>query len=167
MGSIIVTIDANPYKLKEHCVYKLNAVGGKMFNFRSGRKPVHPVIECTNPCWVTWKDKEFLVPTGTYRLNDVLFTEGFNDLYLNSYKLWFVRWVDLTNKKLTWNDLKGKRWDDIQRLGGDASDAPRSWSELFDKTWDDLKAKTWDQLDFGRNSLPESTVYIKYDWEDL
>lgn len=167
LGSIVVTIDADPYKLKEHCVYRLNAVGGKMFNFKSGRKPVHPIIECSSPCWITWKDHETFIPIGTYRLNDVVFTEGFNELYINSYKLWFVRWVDLKNKNLTWNDLKGKRWDDIQRLGGDASDAPRSWSELFDKTWDDLKAKTWDQLDFGRNSLPESTVYIKYDWEDL
>ncbi len=70
-------------------------------------------------------------------------------------------------QQLTWNDLFSKRWDDIQRMGGDVSDAPQSWSELFDKTWGSLSKKTWDQLNFGRKQLPESTVYLTYDWEDL
>lgn len=167
LGSIVVSIEADPYKLKEHCVYRLNATGGKMYSFQSGRRPVHPVIECSEPCWITWKDKESLIPAGTYRLNDVLFTEGFNDIYINSYKLWFVRWADLKNKKLTWNDLKDKRWDEIQKMGGDVDDAPQSWSELFNKSWSELKSKTWDQLNYGRKDLPETVVYLSYDWEDL
>lgn len=167
LGQFKITIDANPYKLKEHCAYRLNATGGKLYRFESGRRPVHPTVECTQPTWFTWNGKEQLVPAGTYRLNDVVFTNGINELYVNSYKLWFVRWADLKNKQLTWNDLLDKRWDDIQRMGGDVEDAPQSWSELFDKTWDSLSEKSWDQLNFGRKQLPESIVYLTYDWEDL
>ena len=167
LGQFKITVDANPYKLKEHCAYRLNATGGKLYRFESGRRPVHPTVECSQPTWFTWNGKEQLVPAGTYRLNDVIFTDGINELYVNSYKLWFVRWADLKNKQLTWNDLLGKRWDDIQRMGGDVEDAPQSWNELFDKTWDSLSEKSWDQLNFGRKQLPESTVYLTYDWEDL
>lgn len=167
LGQFKITVDANPYKLKEHCAYRLNATGGKLFRFESGRRPVHPTVECTQPTWFTWNGKEQLVPAGTYRLNDIVFNDGINELYVNSYKLWFVRWADLKNKQLTWNDLLEKRWDDIQRMGGDVEDAPQSWSELFDKTWDSLSEKSWDQLNFGRKQLPESIVYLTYDWEDL
>lgn len=167
LGQFKIKVDANPYKLKEHCAYRLNATGGKLYRFESGRRPVHPTVECTQPTWFTWNGKEQLVPAGTYRLNDVVFTDGINELYVNSYKLWFVRWADLKNKRLTWNDLLSKRWDDIQRMGGDVADAPQSWGELFDKSWDSLSEKTWDQLNFGRKKLPESTVYLTYDWEDL
>lgn len=167
LGQFKVTVDANPYKLKEHRAYRLNATGGKLYRFESGRRPVHPTVECTQPTWFAWNGKEQFVPAGTYRLNDVVFTNGINELYVNSYKLWFVRWADLKNKQLTWNDLLEKRWDDIQRMGGDVSDAPQSWSELFDKTWDSLSEKSWDQLNFGRKQLPESVVYLTYDWEDL
>lgn len=167
LGQFKIKVDADPYKLKEHCAYRLNATGGKLYRFKSGRRPVHPTVECTQPTWFTWNGKEQLVPAGTYRLNDVVFTEGINELYVNSYKLWFVRWADLKNKQLTWNDLLDKRWDDIQRMGGDVEDAPQSWSELFDKDWDSLSEKTWDQLNFGRKQLPESIVYLTYDWEDL
>lgn len=167
LGRFKITVDANPYKLKEHCSYRLNATGGKLYRFESGRRPVHPTVECTQPTWFTWNGKEQLVPAGTYRLNDIVFRDGINELYINSYKLWFVRWADLKNKQLTWNDLAGKRWDDIQRMGGDVSDAPQSWNELFDKSWDSLSEKTWDQLNFGRKKLPESIVYLTYDWEDL
>ena len=167
LGQFKIKVDANPYKLKEHCAYRLNATGGKLYRFESGRRPVHPTVECTQPTWFTWNGKEQLVPAGTYRLNDIVFTNGLNELYVNSYKLWFVRWADLKNQQLTWNDLIDKRWDDIQRIGGDVEDAPRSWSELFDKTWDSLSGKTWDQLNFGRKQLPESIVYLTYDWEDL
>ena len=167
LGQFKIKVDANPYKLKEKCVYRLNATGGKLYNFQSGRRPVHPIIECSQPTWITWKKKEHLIPTGTYRLNDVLFTNGINKLYVNSYRLHFVRWADLANKNLTWNDLLEKRWDDIQRMGGDMADAPQSWRELFDKDWDSLASKTWDQLNFGRKELPESVVYLTYNWEDL
>nr|DAH24459.1 MAG TPA: distal tail protein [Bacteriophage sp.] len=167
LGQFKIKVDADPYKLKEHCAYRLNATGGKLYHFESGRRPVHPTVECTQPTWFTWNGKEQLVPAGTYRLNDVVFTDGINELYVNSYKLLFVRWADLKNKQLTWNDLLDKRWDDIQRMGGDVEDAPQSWSELFDKTWDSLSEKSWDQLNFGRKQLPESIVYLTYDWEDL
>ena len=44
LGQFKITVDANPYKLKEHCAYRLNATGGKLYRIESGRRPVHPVL---------------------------------------------------------------------------------------------------------------------------
>lgn len=167
LGNIVIKVSANPYKLKEHCTYRLNATGGKLFKFESGRRPVHPIIECSQPTFITWDDVQQTIPAGTYKLNDIVFYDGFNEIYINSYPLWFVRWDDLINKGLTYDILKENKWDSIQLMGGDVEDAPRSWDDLFIKNWSDLSGKTWDQLNFGRKELPDSTVYLAYDWEDL
>ena len=166
VGTIRVEVDADPYKLKEHSVYRLNATGGRTFRLMSGRRPVRPTIECSEPCIVTFKGKSFVVPAGTYRLNDVLFREGPNEIYINSRQVWFVAWDDLPDGS-TWDSLAGVTWDATQLLGGEVKDAPRCWRDLSTRTWGSLAEKTWHQLDFGREELPVADVYIKYDWEDL
>lgn len=168
VGTIKVDIDANPYKRKEQPAYRLNATGGKLFRFESGRRPVHPVIECSQPCFVTWKDIEYTVPAGTHRLNDVTFTEGFNEIYINSYKIWYVTWNSFADGTRTWDDAKALRWDEIQKINGDLKDTPMSWNDLYATRWSELSETKYEQLDYGKQEdLPESIVYLKYDWEDL
>jgi hypothetical protein len=172
--SATVKVTADPYKLKEHCAYRLNATGGRMYRFESGRRPVHPTIECESVCFVTWQGEEIVVPAGTYRLNDVVFREGFNELYVNSCKLCLETWGDLAQggkDAATWDSLTGYRWDDLQRLGI-TEDAPQDWAELAETRWEDLGAnsttpKRWDELDYRHGSVADTTVYITYDWEDL
>jgi hypothetical protein len=169
-----LSVTADPYKLKEHCMYRLNATGGRWYRFESGRRPVHPTIECESVCFVTWQGEEIVVPAGTYRLNDVVFREGFNELYVNSCKLYLETWGDLAQggkDAATWDSLAGYRWDDLQRLGI-TEDAPQSWDELAETRWEDLGAngstpKRWDELDYRHGSVADTTVYITYDWEDL
>jgi hypothetical protein len=169
-----VTVTADPYKLKEHCAYRLNATGGRMYRFESGRRPVHPAIECESVCFVTWDGETITVPAGTYRLNDVVFREGWNDLYVNSGRIWAETWADVGKggkDVMTWAQASAYNWDDVQRLGvGDSEGVPQAWADLGVATWADESAKTWADVDYRLTEdylLGDSTVYLTYDWEDL
>lgn len=175
VGTFSIKIDADPYKLKKHMTYNLNAAGGKMFRLESGRKPVHPVIECKQSSTVRWKDVIIQVPVGTYRLNDVLFTQGYNEIYINSFEVLYTLWRELgegAEHQLTWDEASSKqyRWDDLGRIGaknyqdedGDWIDdlsIPRCWDDASKYRWDDLKethhqpsdpytGKRWEDLDY-------------------
>lgn len=170
VGAFTVEVDADPYKLKGHMTYQLNATGGKMFRLESGRKPVHPVIECAQPCRVRWKDVVTVVPVGTYRLNDVLFAQGFNEIYINSRELFNTSWADLGSGgtyAMTWDSASSYRWDDIQRMDGNIMDVPRQWSEISGLRWEELADKAWADIDFRTEEAPDTSVYLSYDWKDL
>lgn len=168
VGDIKIEIDANPYKKKEQRVYQLNATGGQWYRFESGRRPVHPTIECAAVCYVTWNGETQIIPAGTYKLNNVLFQEGFNEIYVNSYKLHYVNWNSLVEKSYHWSDLATKNWDDVHRINGNLKDTPQSWKQLWSTRWRSIADKKWLQLDYGKEEeLPTSTVYFTYSWEDL
>lgn len=176
LGLIEVSVDAEPYKLKDHCVYKLNATGGAMFRLESGRKPVHPTIECTQPCIVTWKDLVTVVPAGTYRLNNVVFEDGFNEIYINSKSFWNITWEEIgqgSDHAMTWSEASQYRWDDIQRLDGLVEDVsystPRKWSDVALTRWNELSEKTWASINIStvEEEVESSYVYLSYDWKDL
>lgn len=170
LGQFKVTVDANPYKLKEHCTYKLNATGGKLYRFESGRRPVHPVLECAQPCFVAFKGVETLIPAGTYRLNDIVFNNGINEIYLNTSRLWFVVWDEVgegKNYAMTWNDASSNTWDSIQKLGAGVEDAPSCWKDISNKVWSDVADNLWKEMDYRRENIPDTTAYLTYDWEDL
>lgn len=166
-----IEIDNNPYKSKGLQTYKLNATGGKLFRLLSGRKKVRPTIECEQPCWVTWDGEEIQLGAGTYRLNDVVFEEGWNEIYINSFRFWNIKWDDISQNgtsKLTWEEASKYRWDDIQRLEGDVYDIPRSWEEILNKyRWSELSTTPWDKLDFRNENVPNTTVFLQYEWKDL
>lgn len=171
LGDIKISIDADPYKTKENVVYRLNATGGRLFRLESGRRPVHPILECEQPCFITWNGTESIIPAGTYRLNDVLFKDGWNEIYINSFKLWYVMWDEVGETgahPLTWDEASKYRWDDLQRLGDEeAMTAPHCWNDLASTRWNNVSDKRWSELDYRRSDAPKTTVYLKYDWEDL
>ncbi len=170
VGTFSIDIDAEPYKLKKHMSFKLNATGGKMFTLESGRKPVHPVIECSQPCRVRWNNVIVNVPAGTYRLNDVLFNYGQNNIYINSWQLYNITWYELGESQthqMTWEEAKQYRWDDLQRLEGDVYDVPRTWRDISNVRWSDLANKAWHDVNYKAENAPENTVYLTYDWKDL
>lgn len=119
LGEIVIEVDADPYKYLEDQSYKLAAVGGEMYYFPSGRKPVRPVVQTNRATTFTWKDNTFTVGIGTYRLNDVLFTEGINELYINSYAIFDTKWEDVGkggSHEMTWDEAKQYTWDKFQML---------------------------------------------------
>lgn len=171
VGAIEVQIDAEPYKKKPDMSYTLNATGGKMYRLESGRRRVQPTIECKSVCFVTWDGVEYTVPAGTYRMNDIVFSQGINELYINSQKLYIVVWNDLGSTgthPLTWNEASKYRWDDLQRLGI-VNGAPQTWDALALTRWTELATKTWTELDYRNSSeyIGDTSVYLTYKWEDL
>ncbi len=172
-AEVKLTVDADPYKLKERCVYRLNATGGKLFRLESGRRPVHPTIECEGVCWVTFGGETVAVPAGTHVLRDVVFREGINEIYVNSRRIWAETWADVGEggaDEAAWADAAALTWDGIQRLGlADAEGVPQSWAEVALDTWAGLGAKTWRDLDYRRTEAAQGSadVYLTYDWEDL
>lgn len=171
LGDIKISIDADPYKTKENVVYRLNATGGRLFRLESGRRPVHPILECEQPCFITWDGTEYTIPAGTYRLNDILFHDGWNEIYINSFKIWYVQWDEVGKNgahPMTWAEAEAYRWDDLQRLGNtEAATVPHSWAGLATTRWSEVSDKRWSEMDYRRSDVPETTVYLKYDWEDL
>lgn len=175
VGFVEVSIDAEPYKSKANRVYRMNAIGGHMYSFESGRKSVRPVIECSNPVVVSWNGTETLIPAGTWRLNDVLFTEGMNDLYINSARLYRTSWSMLSeggeNPK-HWSDVADLRWDSLAMLGMNANEIPYKWGELYGRTWTEFAETPWSDLnwipeDMSSDQFENYIVYLSYEWKDL
>jgi hypothetical protein len=142
VAAIQIDIEAEPYKLKEHMTYRLNATGGRMYTFYSCRKPVRPIIETRRPIRVEWGGQTIQLGIGTFRMNTILFTEGANSLYINSLELFTVTcdWIQEEEHKMTWNEAGSKyRWDELQRLGlasqsqggADTSITAQSWSDFL------------------------------------
>lgn len=171
LGEIVISVDADPYKYKPNQVFRINGVGGEEFLFNSGRKPVRPVIETTRSTIISWEGNTFRVGTGTFRLNDVLFHEGINRLYINTYEIFSTTWNDIGRSgeyTLTWNEAKKYTFDKLQMLNikskkpnefgtstiATTNDTSRlnffaqayRWSELRNNptyTWDYLKNNRW------------------------
>lgn len=119
LGEIVISVSADPYKYKPDKVYSVNASGGKKFYFPSGRMPVRPVIQTNRATSIYWKGKSVRVGVGTFRLNDVLFQEGINELYINTYEIFDTTWNDIGpggKKQLTWNEAKKYTYDELGRL---------------------------------------------------
>lgn len=119
LGDIVIEVDADPYKYLEKQVYAINGAGGEKYYFPSGRKPVRPVVQTNRPTSIVWKGKTIRVGIGTFRLNDVLFTEGINEIYFNTYQIFVTKWEDISeggDYEMTWNEAKEYTWDEIGRL---------------------------------------------------
>lgn len=119
LGEIVVHVTADPYKYLQQQVYRINASGGQMYYFPSGRKPVRPIIQTTTPTNIIWKNNAFKVGVGAFRLNTVLFQEGINELYFNTYEIYTTKWSDIGHGgeyELKWEEAKQYTWDQLQRI---------------------------------------------------
>lgn len=181
VGFIEVNVTAEPYKYKATQTYKLTAPGGRWYYFVSGRKPVRPVIETQMPCTVIWNRKVIELGVGTFRLNDVLFKEGSNAIYINTLKLTTTTWDEVDKGgeyALTWNDARTYTWDEIQRLsvnqGNKSGSLITTWGDMSQHTWQSYtnanihwKDLNYDYENFGNVSQENFTVYLQYEWGDL
>ena len=169
-GTFRVRVSAEPYKLKARMAYRLNATGGRTYRFESGRKPVQPTVECAAPTVFQAPGGEPVrLPAGTWRLNDVVFREGWNELYVNSKVLLATSWADVGpggGRASTWDGLAGTRWDGVHLEGGGGVGA-RAWDDLAGRAWEALAPETWGGLALRPEADADYTTYITYDWKDL
>lgn len=164
VGAISIDIDADPYKFKEKKVYKINAAGGVKIPFSSGRKPVRPTVEVARETLVSFYGMETLLQAGTWRLNNVVFHEGDNVMYINSYlgegdvliddhdTDTIATYADTMISDLLWKTDKkvsmkiSERGDDIIKPFQNDSILTTVYSESADEDY---------------------YVYVTYDWKDL
>ena len=99
VGQIKITIDGEPFKYRDTQIRSANAVGGNTYYFESGRERVCPTLEVDGFLRIIYDHKQIDLQQGTWKINDILFKEGTNEIYLNSYPFYNITWGDLKNKK--------------------------------------------------------------------
>lgn len=166
VGRIVMRVTADPYKSKGRMAYRLNACGGRMYRFECGRKPVQPVIECRTPTRVTFDGRTVMLGAGTFQLNDVLFTQGWNELYVNSFEVFATTWDDVAGYR--WDDVGSMRWDEVCALGVDGGTVKATtWDDVAERRWSELSGKTWNDLKYQPADDGDYETYLTYEWSDL
>lgn len=133
---ISVEITASPWRVLEEHHLTVEAVPGKHVLCRSGRRPVHPAVTCNYPTTVNWQGSEFVVPAGQkYRMLDVTFEQGDNDLYLSVSTYRSATWADLASRK--WEDVAGYTWDGLSVREGETDPGDFAGHAVVDLWWEE------------------------------
>ncbi len=180
IGYIKLNVTAEPFKTKNSNIYRLNAAGGVMYVFESGRMPVRPQVDCATPTSFTFNGETTEVGAGSYYLNNVLFTEGENWLYVNSLKTYTTEWSYLAkgaDGAMTWSAALPLRWDALANVYDNEADMKarekvNSWAELRPLfTWSRINSakKAWSYYNYKPAYALnlDTTVYLTYEWKDL
>lgn len=168
VGSIKVSIDANPFKHKKNSVHKVDAIGGTTLYLDSGRERVRPKIETDCFLKVIYKNKLYKLPKGTWTINDVLFEDGPNEIYFNSFDVRNLKWSDLITNGVTFGQFKDKALYEWYKLNGEGTYTMATWEDISGNTWEDLSNSKWSEQSY----MPEASgyvnnVYIEYKVGDL
>lgn len=167
-GIVKVTVDAKPFKRLPDKVYKVKAIGGQMVYLDSGRMRVRPVIESDGYLKVGYKGKIYTLTQGTWRINDILFEQGVNEIYFNSYNIYNLTWKQLKDNAVTWRNFKEKRLYEWYKSNGDGSLVMKTWEEMSKLTWEDCADSKWSDYMYMADMTDKiKDVYIKYEWGDL
>lgn len=168
VGYLKITANADPYKYKSDTIYKLDAVGGRVAYFESGRKRVCPVIETDGLLKVIFNNTLYTLPQGTWSINDILFNSGVNEMYFNSYDIKNLTWGEIKASELTWSDMKKKRLFEWYKSNGNGTQVIETWADEAEKTWGDLASKTWGELTYMTDVTTNvKDIYVKYKVGDL
>lgn len=168
LGYIKVSIKSDPYKFKAEQVYKVDAVGGRIVYLESGRKRVRPTIETDCFVKVIYDNKLITLQQGTWNINDLLLTNGTNELYFNSFDIRNLTWGNLKNNSVTWGEFKKEPLFEWYKSNGDGTMVIKKWEHFADLTWADVEGKTWaEQTHMSEVTKEVENIYIKYEWGDL
>lgn len=169
LGQIKISIDGDPFKYKKNKVCSISCVGGQTFIFQSGRKRVLPTIETDGLLKVIFDGKLVTLPKGTWKLNDVVFTAGSNEIYFNSYDIHNLTWGELRDTT-NWGQFKEKRLYEWYKLNGDGSFVFVTWGTLGTNDWSyyETQNKAWKDLVYRWEDVKNvKDSYIEYEWGDL
>lgn len=84
VGVIKISIDAEPYKKKETKIQCYNVSTGVIVYPISGRKTVQPKFEFSDDTKVIFNNKKYVMPAGTYTIEDIWFKQGGNEIFFMS-----------------------------------------------------------------------------------
>ena len=168
VGQFKVTVDADPFKYQEDRVYKIDAIGGETVYLESGRKRVRPTIETSGFLKVIYNNKLITLSQGSWNVNDILFKEGSNEIYFNTYDIKSLTWGELKEASVTWNDFKRRRLYEWYKSRGNGSYVIETWNDEIEKTWSDISDKTWADLVYmSEMTQTVERIYVKYKVGDL
>lgn len=107
VGAIKITIDADPYKRKKNVTQVYNSLPGVIAYPISGRKTVQPRFEFSDSTIVIFERIRNVIPKGTYKLENVWFTEGQNEIFFMSTN---------TGRHITHKELTKYTFSDIRTM---------------------------------------------------
>lgn len=107
-GTITLEVERDPFKLKENAVRYYDISNGVLAYVVSGRKTVQPTFEFSDDTIVVFEGERVVMPAGSYKLTDVWFREGMNEVFMlpAAYRSY------TTHKELaslTWEQLRKER----------------------------------------------------------
>lgn len=165
VGVIKLSVEADPYKSKGLQTFRFNAAGGIRVTLNSGRKIVSPKFEFKSETIVSANGVYARMQPGTYRVNDLWFKQGPNELYLNSYLgIGNSPISDNANDKIEVHKdkvISDLMWKDLVSGAILVSDWEKDSIESH-------SSMTIGEAEFAVDSNSERyAVYIQYDWSDL
>ena len=168
LGEIKISIDADPFKYKKDRVFVISAIGGETYSFESGRKRVLPSIETDGLLKVIYNGKLFTLPKGTWKLNELVFNSGQNEVYFNSFDVRNLTWGQLRDTT-NWGQFKEKKLYEWYKSNGDGTYVFTTWDSLDPKhSWEYYRGKAWKDIVYMWDKVKDvSDSYIKYEWGDL
>lgn len=168
LGEIKISIDADPFKYKKDRVFVISAIGGETYSFESGRKRVLPSIETDGLLKVIYNGKLFTLPKGTWKLNELVFNSGQNEVYFNSFDVRNLTWGQLRDTT-NWGQFKEKKLYEWYKSNGDGTYVFTTWDSLDPRhSWEYYKGKAWKDIVYMWDKVKDvSDSYIKYEWGDL
>lgn len=174
-----ISVDSDPYKYRDPIELFINATGGVILHLDSGRMPVIPKITHTLPIKIECNGytKEF-DEAGTITDADFKFTNGNNDMYINSCPVHFLSWGYLLNQQITWgnpeqaNNFMSKPLYEWYKLDHDPQNVNLLWwKDLNDRnvTWGEFGTKTLSEwYDDGSEHYDDPRIIkIEYERGDL
>lgn len=168
LGEIKISIDADPFKYKKDRVFVISAIGGETYSFESGRKRVLPSIETDGLLKVIYNGKLFTLPKGTWKLNELVFNSGQNEVYFNSFDVRNLTWGQLRDTT-NWGQFKEKKLYEWYKSNGDGTYVFTTWDSLDPRhSWEYYRGKAWKDIVYMWDKVKDvSDSYIKYEWGDL
>ena len=112
--------------------------------------------------------KEIRLSQGAWKIEDVLFGQGVNELYLCSLDIRNLTWGNLKENGVTWADFRGKRLFEWYKSNGNGTYAYKTWADISNLTWGDLSETTWAEHMYKLTDAETvEDVFISYEWGDL
>lgn len=79
-GIVTIEVDYEPYKLLKTITEFFNVSSGFVAHFASGRKKVQPTFEFSDDTIVVYEGTRYVLPKGTYTIDDIWFKQGLNQV---------------------------------------------------------------------------------------
>ncbi|MBX9035028.1 hypothetical protein [Gordonibacter massiliensis (ex Traore et al. 2017)] len=164
-GSVKLTVDADPYKLRETRTYRVNSAGGVAVTLESGRKPVRPTVEVERRALVSQGGRTWEVGPGSWELDGLVLRQGANRVTINTYPEYsHETWAAYRGE--AWASLAGKLLSHVA-AGGKPLQDPDPLSNYAGRPWEAMRGRTWLSMSHPASPGDEFGAYVQYKWYDL